>query len=145
MYEMFQPLATQMSELQSSMSKIEQSTETALEVSFAAQEDIRALQHHENWVKEKLLTLENTLYQHQLKFCGIPEEEEGTIELSIFMANWLASVQNLENEVSSTIIKAHRMSKKNHPNFKGPRDILMDNCTEFYPKPGVKAFFRIRT
>lgn len=99
MNEMFQPLAAQMSELQTSLSKIEQLAETALEASFATQEDIRTLQHHENWAQEKLLTLANALYQHQLKFHGILEDEEGTMELSVFMANWLASVLNLEKDV----------------------------------------------
>lgn len=135
---MFQPLVNQVSELKTTITKLEQLTEIVLEASFTEQEDIQALQHHESWLKVKILAFKNALYQCQLKFWGISEEEEGMRELSIFMVKWLALVLNLEGNASPTLIKAFQMGRKNHPLLE-----FLDDRTKnkICSRPETRVFF----
>lgn len=123
-------------EFQTSLTKVEQMADSAPKIGVIVQNDICSLQRHEMWARDKILYLKNALYCQQLKFQGLPEGEEGTTDLSIFMATWVSSVLNLEDNIAPIIMKAFRMGRKDCLNPARPRNILL----EFHDDHTIKEY-----
>ncbi|KAL8178465.1 UNVERIFIED_CONTAM: hypothetical protein K2H54_047811 [Gekko kuhli] len=103
------PLLDELKTITSTLSEVAQAAESALETAMIAQEEIQHLQKHEEWAKLKIMSIENKLREQHLKFRNLPEDSEGTTELKIFLATWLAGLLNLEDGVAPLINKAYRV------------------------------------
>lgn len=122
---LLQPIQTQLQELKTSIQAISQTAEMALEQSITSQGEIRDLQAGEQRTFDRLLDLENGYRFKNLKFRAIPEQAEGTTDLSCFIASWLAKELNLEEGVAPEIDCAYRQGPRTNRRNNVPRDIIV--------------------
>lgn len=122
---LLKPLHSQLQELKSSLQAVSQTAESALEQAITTQEEIRSLQSGEKRTHERLLDLENSYRFKNLKFRGFGDSAEGTVDLPIFLASWLATELNLEKGILPEIDRAYRIGPRavKRPNFQ--RDIIV--------------------
>lgn len=100
--------------------------ESTLELALLSQQDLQQLQTQEKWTKGNIVYLGNNICYQNLKLCGLPEGEEASSNLVLFISHWLATILLLEKGVAPLLNHAHRIGPIHHPNFKGPRDILIE-------------------
>lgn len=122
---LLQPLHTQLQEFKTSLQDVSQTAEMALEQSITSQGEIRDLQAGEQRIFDRLLDLENGHRFKNLKFRAIPELAEGTMELSCFIASWLAQELDLEEGVAPGIERAYRQGPRANRRNNLPRDIIV--------------------
>lgn len=134
--QILSPLKDQISALHKDIQQIAQTADAALEASIASNEDIRQLQSHERWAKEEIVTLKTKLRDKNIKIRGLAEKAEGNMELSSFLASWLATCLNLEDGVAPFILRAYRLGNPSFPRAKGPRDVLIE-FADFRTKKAV--------
>lgn len=70
--------------------------------------------------------LDNQLRAHNMKLRGFQEGAEESTELSVFMANWIASALKLEDKIVTLIDVAYCLSPPRKAKNTMPRDILVD-------------------
>lgn len=94
-------LAGKLEELTTSVQKIAETAETAMELGLTLQEDMKTLQQHDSEHFEKLLILENSLKKFNLKLRGMEENAEENVDLVAYLSTWLAQAWKAEWRWSS--------------------------------------------
>lgn len=121
------PLTTKLQEMKSTISEVAQTTESALELGFAAQDQGRLLQQQGDWATERIMHFDNQLRAHNIMLCGFQEGAEGTVDLAIFVADWMAHVLNFEDRIVLLLDFAYRQG----PPRKGKGALLRDILVRF--------------
>lgn len=85
MNALLNPIVEKLEDINIKLTQVEQTAESAVELALTLQQDIQQLHRHENWATEKAFQLESRLHHRNLKLCGLPEGEEGTL----FVVHWL--------------------------------------------------------
>lgn len=103
------PLSAQLQEMQSNVTQIAQTADATVELGLTTQKPSRHLQKHSEWAFDKIIMLENRLKQHNIKLRGFPEGIEESMELYLFIVNWLATQLELEDGNMPLIDAAFRL------------------------------------
>lgn len=97
--------------------------EQAMSISTNFQE-VHTFQKDDGSIKDRVLLLERHAWQFSLKFHSVPEHSEGTTQLSLFLAQWLAASMMWEENNTPLITRSYHMDHVGNPCLKKPRDIL---------------------
>lgn len=125
-HALLNPIMERTEEFGDKLTHTAQTAEAAMELALTSQQDVQHFHCHEEWATERILLLEIRVRQRNLKLRGLPEKEEESADLALFVSHWLASVFSLEEGVTPTLLRAYRISPLHHPKFQGPRDILIE-------------------
>ncbi|KAL8174462.1 UNVERIFIED_CONTAM: hypothetical protein K2H54_046112 [Gekko kuhli] len=128
-----QPLSDDLKAITTTLSKVAQAAETALETATTTQEEIQQLQRTEDWTRSKIMSMDNKLREKNLKFRNLPENVEQESDLKTFLASWISKALQLEDGVQPLIDKAYRLGPTQRKNEKFPRDVIA-----VFPDTGTK-------
>lgn len=101
------------------------STVTVVDLSCSLQEGHRTLQEDVISLKERVLILNASSHQNNVKFCGVIEGREGRRDMIVFMGGGTAQSLQLEEAIYPVINKAYRIGRPNNPKRQFARDILV--------------------
>lgn len=68
---------------------------------------------------DRMIALENTQHQCYLKLWGIPEKAEGFVELSAYIARWLAAELKFDEGITRIICHAYHVGPQNRAQSTG--------------------------
>lgn len=113
------PILQQLAEVTAGLKDVSRTAETAMELGLTLQEENKHLQRSEHQLCMKVAILEAQARAINQKFCGFPETPEFNNNLTASLAVWLASVLQLEDGVSPTILNRFRLGPlaAAHTNF----------------------------
>ncbi|KAL8220770.1 UNVERIFIED_CONTAM: hypothetical protein K2H54_054433 [Gekko kuhli] len=137
--KLIKPIASHIVEFRSALDKVSQTAEAAMEMSLTIQEETKYLLQREDWATDKILSLDNQMRAHNVKFSRFPEKSEENTDLTSFIASWLASALQLENGVAPLLDLAYRLGQSGSSHRRAwPRDIDEENSKahHFYSEGG---------
>lgn len=114
----------QLAKLTSGLKDVSRTAETAMELGLALQDENKRLQRSEHQLRLKVAALEAQSQAMTLKFHGLPEMPEFNNNLTSSLATWLASVLQLEDRVSPTILNAYRLGPLAAVHLNFPHDVV---------------------
>lgn len=120
------PIAGWLHNIDEKLIQVAQTADEALEAGVTIQEQICNMKLQSDWFRDEILTLENRVKGKNLIFRGLVENAEDSIDLAVFMVNWLAAVFKVESGVVPLVERAYWQGSAKNPKRQLPREVA--NC-----------------